>query len=68
MTHPSQDDHLQQAADVLEAENADLREMATALVHQIQGLRGAGCYRAGVSGKGQLAVARCYRQKRLRGP
>jgi hypothetical protein len=70
MTHPSQEDHLQHEVEDLEAENADLREMATALVLQIQGLRGAGCYResAGVSGKGQLAVARCYRQKRLRGP
>ena len=74
MTHPSQEDHLQHEVEDLEAENADLREMATALVLQIQGLRGAGCYRelAGMrpdSKRGPvLAVARCYRPKRLRGP
>ena len=39
-TKPSQKDHLQYAVDVLEAENAELRQMATVLVLQIQGLRG----------------------------
>jgi hypothetical protein len=39
-TNPSQKDHLQHAVDVLEAENAELRQMATVLMLQIQGLRG----------------------------
>jgi hypothetical protein len=73
-TKPSQKDHLQRAVDVLEAENAELRQIAAALLLQIQGLRGAGCYResagmrSGSKGGPVLAVARCYRQKRLRGP
>jgi hypothetical protein len=40
-TKPSQNDHLQHAVDVLEAENAELRQTATVLMLQIQGLRGA---------------------------
>ena len=39
-TKPSQKDHLQHAVDVLEGENAELRQIATVLVLQIQGLRG----------------------------
>ena len=39
-TNPSQKDHLQHAVEVLEAENAELRQMATVLLLQIQGLRG----------------------------
>jgi len=40
-TKPSQNDHFQHAIDVLEAENAELRQTATVLMLQIQGLRGA---------------------------
>jgi hypothetical protein len=39
-TKPSQNDHFQHAIDVLEAENAELRQTATVLMLQIQGLRG----------------------------
>ena len=39
-TKPSQKDHLQHAVDVLEGENAELRQMATVLMLQIQGLLG----------------------------
>jgi hypothetical protein len=34
-TKPSQKDHLQQAVDVLEGENAELRQIASVLVLQI---------------------------------
>jgi hypothetical protein len=73
MTHPSQKDHLQHAVEVLEAENAEFRQMATVLMLQIQGLRGAAYCQEPASmrtgnKRGPAAVARCYRQKRLRGP